>query len=98
MVIATVACNASSLVTVKCWFYRSHANLVGTLKCRGGQIDGVSSDVTSSMTVGATTWEELTITFTPNEAGVVEIEALFYPNDGVTTYSGYIDDMTISQA
>lgn len=96
--IATIACNASSLVTVKCWFYRSHANLVGTLRCRGGQISGVSSDVTSSMTVGATTWEELTITFTPNEAGVVEIEALFYASDGVTTYSGYIDDMTISQA
>lgn len=96
--IATVACAASTQVTVTCWFRRTHANLVGTLRVRGGQIGGVASDVTASMSVGADTWEQLTLTFTPNEAGVVEADAFFYASDAVTTYSGYVDDFAVSQA
>lgn len=95
LVIAKVACAASALVTVKAWLRRSNTGLTGTLLCKGGQIAGVAADVSSSVTAAADTWEELTITFTPSEAGVVEIEALFY---GGTTYSGYVSDMTISQA
>jgi hypothetical protein len=47
------------------------------------------------MTAAANTWEEVTITFTPSEAGFVEITAEAY---GGTTYTGYVDDMTITQA
>lgn len=95
LAIARVACAASALVTVKAWMRRTNTGLTMKLVCKGGQIGGVSSDVTASMTASADTWEELTITFTPNEAGVVEIEAHAY---GGTTYSGYVDDLTISQA
>lgn len=95
LVIAKVACAASALVTVKAWFRRDSTSLEGRLLCKGGQIAGVSADVSSSMTAAINTWEELTITFTPSEAGVVEIEGLFY---GGTTLNGYISDMTISQA
>lgn len=93
--IARVACAASLLVTVKAWMRRTNTALTLKLVCKGNQIGGVSSDVSSSVTVAADTWEEVTITFTPNEAGVVEIEA---QASGGTTYSGYIDDMTITQA
>jgi len=65
------------------------------LVCRGKQIAGVNSNVTASMTAAADTWEELQIQFTPTEAGVVEIEAWAY---GGTTYSGWVDDMTITVA
>ena len=69
--------------------------ITGSLVCRGGQIAGVSSDVTASMTVGADTWEQVQIQFTPSAAGVVEIEAWAY---GGTTYSVYVDDLSVSQA
>lgn len=93
--VAKVACAASAAVTVKQWFRRSNTGLTMRLVCEGGQIGGVAAEVASSMTAAADTWEELTITFTPNEAGVVEITAEAY---GGTTYNGYVDDMTITQA
>ena len=95
LAIAHVACAASELVTVKAWMRRSNTGLTMKLVCRGGQIGGVASDVSASMAAAADTWEELTITFTPSEAGVVKIEAQAY---GATTYSGYVDDLTITQA
>lgn len=93
--IAKIACAASALVTVKAWMRRTNTGLTHRLVCKGGQIGGVAADVTSSMTAAADTWEELTITFTPNEAGVVCITTESY---GGTTYSGYVDDLTITQA
>ena len=93
--IAQIAVGASALVTVKAWMRRSNTGLTGRLVCKGGQIGGVAADVTASITAAADTWEEITITFTPSEAGVVEIEAQFY---GGSTYSGYVSDATFSQA
>lgn len=93
--IAKVACAASAQVTVKAFMRRTNTGLTHKIVCRGGQIGGVASDVSASMAAAADTWEELTINFTPNEAGVVEIEAQCY---GGTTYSGYVDDLTITQA
>jgi hypothetical protein len=87
--------NANALVTVKAWFRRTNTAITGALVCRGKQIAGVDNDVVATMTAAADTWEELTITFTPTEAGVVEIQAWAY---GGTTYSVYVDDLTITQA
>jgi len=91
--IARVACTANNQVTVKAWFRRNNTGLTMKLVCRGKQIAGVDNDVIASMTADANTWEELQIQFTPTEAGVVEIEVWAY---GGTTYSGWVDDMTIS--
>lgn len=93
--IARVACNANSQVTVSAWFRRSNTGLTMKLVCPGKQIAGVDSDVVASMTAAADTWERLTIQFTPTEKGVVEIEAWAY---GGTTYSGYVDDVSVSQS
>jgi len=93
--IARIACNANSQVTVSAWFRRSNTGLTMKLVCPGKQIAGVGSDVVASMTAAADTWEQLTIQFTPTEKGVVEIEAWAY---GGTTYSGYVDDVSVSQA
>ena len=95
MSLAKIAVAANSQVTVTCWFRRSDIGITGKLVCRGGQIAGVSSDVSAAMTAAADTWEQLTINFTPTAAGVVEIEAWAY---GGTTYSVYVDDIACSQA
>ncbi len=92
--IAKIAVTANNLVTVKAWFRRDNTEITGQLVCKGGQLAGIPSDVITSMTAAADTWEEITITFTPTELGVVEILAYAY---GGTTYSVYIDDMTITQ-
>ena len=93
--LAKVACSANNLVTVKAWMRRTNTALTMRLVCKGGQLTGVSSDVVASMTAAADTWEELTITFTPTEIGVVEITAEAY---GGSTHSGWVDDLTITQA
>jgi hypothetical protein len=93
--LAKVACAANSLVTVKAWMRRSNTDLTMRLVCKGGQIAGVDTDVVDAMTAAADTWAEQTITFTPTEVGVVEITAEAW---GGTTFSGWVDDMTISQA
>lgn len=90
-----ILCAASALVTVKVWLRRTNTSLTIGLVCKGGQIAGVASDVRTNMTAAANTWEEVTITFTPSAAGFVEITAEAY---GGTTYTGYVDDMTITQA
>jgi len=95
MSLAKIAVAASTQVTVTCWFRRTNTGITGKLVCRGGQIAGVSADVSVSMSAAQDTWEQLTITFTPTTAGVVEIEALAY---GGTTYSVYIDNLECSQA
>jgi hypothetical protein len=95
MSLGKIAVAASSLVTVKVWMRRTNTGLTGTLKCAGGQIAGVSADVTDTIGAAIDTWEEQTITFTPSEAGVVEITVEAY---GGTTYSLYVDDLTVTQA
>jgi parallel beta-helix repeat protein len=94
--VAKIACAANALVTVKIWMIKGHAtNVAGKLVCRGGQLAGVPSDVTATK-ADDTSWEELTITFTPTEAGVIEIEVWAYYSAGTSTVT--VDDMTISQA
>jgi hypothetical protein len=92
--LAKVACSANNLVTIKAWMYRNNAGLTMRLVCKGGQLAGVASDVVSALST-TNAWEEETITFTPTETGVVEITAEAW---GGTTFSGWVDDMTISQA
>lgn len=92
--LAKVACSANNLVTVKAWMRRDNSGLTMRLVCKGGQIAGVANDVTASVTT-TNAWEEETITFTPTEAGVVEITAEAW---GGTTFSGWVDDLTITQA
>lgn len=92
--LAKVAVAANSLVTISAWMRRDNSGLTMRLVCKGGQIAGVPNDVTASVTA-TNTWEQETITFTPTEAGVVEIIAEAW---GGTTFSGWVDDMSISQA
>lgn len=92
--IGKVAVSANSLVTIKAWMRRTSTVLAMRLRLKGGQIAGVTNDVITYMTAGANTWEQVSLSFTPTEAGVVEILAECW---GGTTQTGYIDDLTITQ-
>lgn len=94
--IAQVPCNANALVTVKAWVKLDHAtNIAASLVCRGGQVAGVTTDVTTSKTAD-TNWEELTITFTPTEQKVITIHLYAWYVAGNS--NAYVDDLTITQA
>lgn len=93
--LGTVVCAASSLVTVTARMLRDNTGLTMRLECPGGQISGVPSDVFTDMTAAANTWETVTITFTPTKAGAVDIYAYAF---GGTTFSGYVCNLTASQA
>lgn len=95
MPVSTVAVSANSLVTIKAWFRRSDATMTIGLKVVGGQIAGVPTDVTSYMTEAINTWEQISLSFTPIEDGVIEILAECYGGGAMV---GYMDDMTITQA
>lgn len=93
--VAAIAVAAGTLVTASLWMRRTNTGLTFSLMCKGGQIGGVDNDVSTAMTAAADTWEQVQITFTTSEAGVVSITAEAY---GGTTYIGYFDDFSATQA
>jgi hypothetical protein len=96
--IAKVAVNANSLVTIKGWFRRTSTLISAGLRVKGGQIAGVPNDITSYMSAAADTWQQVTLTFTPTEIGVVEIIAeCFHPFAVGAVQTVYVDDISITQ-
>jgi hypothetical protein len=90
------AVTANNLVTVSAWMKKSHAtNCNGRLRVRAYQLAGLTSDVTATL-ADNTDWQELTLTFTPTEAGVFEVEALAEYVAGNANV--YIDTISVSQA
>lgn len=95
MKIDQIPLTANNLVTVKAKFRRDNTGLTIGLMIPGNQIDGIASDVLTPMTASANTWEELTVTATPTESGVIDVMMYAY---GGTTYHGYVHNQTITQA
>lgn len=104
--LAKVAVNANTLVSVACSMRRDNTGLAMQLVVPGTATPGApqntpplagipAAGVIGSMTAAADTWERVSLSFTPTESGVVEIFAYAY---GGSTYTGYVDDLTISQA
>lgn len=90
------AVTANNLVTVSAWMKKSHAtNCNGRLRVRAYQLAGLTSDVTATL-ANNTNWQELTLTFTPTEAGVFEVEAL--AEYVAANANVYIDTISVSQA
>jgi len=96
--IARVAVGASGKVTVKLYFKKSGTGIAGALRCRYGQLawsDGASDIIVTCP--DDTNRNQVTLEFTPTEAGVVEIEAgAWYVSS--TSQTVIIDDIEISQA
>ncbi len=94
-VVISFSVKANKLVTVSRWYQRDNTGLILRLVCKGGQLNGVATDVVATASAAINTWEQLTITFTPTEQGVIQITEQAY---GGTTFNGYSSDWTISQA
>ncbi len=96
--VAKVAVASGSLVTMSIWTRRDNTNINGELYIAGLQLAGIPvTGVTTACSPSINTWTQYSITFTPTEAGVVELQ--FRVWDGVgTTNSYWIDDFTVTQA
>jgi len=94
--IAEIAVASGSKVTVKAYVKKSHATgIAGALFMRGGQIAGAGNDIKTDCP-NDTNRNQLTIEFTPTEAGVVEIEAwAWYVSS--TTANVIVDDIEVTQ-
>ena len=97
MPIARVAVNASALVTVTAYVRRTNTNLTIKLVTPERQLAGMPTKQSATISAAADTWEQLTNTFTPTEAGVVEVGVEVYATTA-TTYSAYVDTVAITQA
>jgi parallel beta-helix repeat protein len=76
MSLIKLAVVANKAVTITAYMKRDHAsNVGGQIICRGGQLTGIATDVTVSLTDADTNWHQLTLPdVTPTEAGVLEFE------------------------
>ena len=97
--IAKIAVASGAQVTVTCYFKKSHASsIAGALRCRYGQIawSEAAEDIISNCP-DDTNRNQVTLQFTPTEAGVVEIEALAW-YVSAADQSVIIDDIAVAQA
>ncbi len=99
-IIGKVAVNANNMVVIKAWL-RKNSNIINIgLRIKGGQIGGVPNDITSYSNAPIDTWQQVTLTFTPTEVGVIEIiaETYYISTTATGTETAYIDDISITQA
>lgn len=95
--IAKAAVAASALVTVTIYVRRDATNIKGRLTLKAGQINGASLGAYTDCNPSANTWTQYTLTFTPTEAGVVELHFQTWNTINGTEHL-WIDDLVISQA
>ena len=95
---ARFAVASSGQVTITAYFKKSGTGVAGALRCRYGQV--AWSDAAQDIVVNCpndTNRNQVTLQFTPTEAGVVEVEALAWYVSS-TTDTVIVDDIAISQA
>ena len=94
--VAKVAVQANSLVTANIYVNRTGTGIHGGLKIDSDQLTGFAS--TESYCMGsAGSWEQVTVTGTPTEDGIITIQADAYTN-GNTGHVLYFDDFSVTQA
>lgn len=94
--LARIACVSGTAVTVKVWQQRSSTTLNYGLQVMGGQLAGVA-DQTVLGTAAINTWEQVSLSFTPTENGVIDIFASVQSTDGATSgVTATFGDMSIT--
>ena len=94
--VAKVAVQANSQVTANIYVNRTGTGIHGGLKIAGDQLAGFAS--TESYCMGsAGSWEQITVSGTPTEDGIITIQADAY-YDGDTGHVVYFDDFSVTQA
>ncbi len=94
--VAKVAVQANSLMTANIYVNRTGTGIHGGLKIRGGQLAGFAS--TEAYCMGsAGSWEQVTVSGTPTEDGIITIQAEAY-YESSTSDVLYFDDFSVTQA
>ena len=94
--IAKVAVKANSQVTASVYVNRTGTGINGGLIVPGGQLAGFAS-TEAYCTGSAGSWEQVTVTGTPTEDGIITIQAEAYYVSNTPHYA-YFDDFSITQA
>lgn len=95
--LAKIACSADSEVTVTAYCKKSHATDIGArLRVYAGQLAGITTQTDTK--ADDTDWEQLSISFTPTDKGVVEILGEVWWAANTADESVYWDDITVVQA
>lgn len=94
--VGRLAVNASTLVTVTAYLRRDLTSVNAALAVPGGQIAGVDSNVTSILSAAVNTYAQVTLTFTPTEAGVVDVEFWVW-NGASASSNAWVTDLTFTQ-
>ena len=92
-----VAVGASTQCTFKLHVRRSHTVGFAKLKVPKNTLMGISSDVTAVPSGSADTWEEISLNFTPNAEGFVDVQVEFYATSTQSNVIVYIDDFEATQ-
>lgn len=92
MKLAELAVSASTAVTVTAWVKKSDATAVAArLYVEGEVITLAGITATEAVKADDTNWEELSITFTPTEAGIVQVNvSCWYVSSSAQVYIGSI--------
>lgn len=93
--VAKIYCTAGVTKNVTIWTRRDGTNIKGRLVVDGGQVTGVPSQLVVDCQPAINTWvQSSTLSFTPLETGVVEIE--FFVWNGVNgTENFWVDDVGV---
>lgn len=89
-----VLCSANNARTVTVWAYRTDSNVLGRIRVKGGYYAGIPSDITDATTGSLSTWEQLSITFTPTENCVIDVFMECNRNASATYL--WFDDLEVS--
>lgn len=90
--VARVAVKANENVFVAIWTRRANTTVTGTFRCRGGQVAGIANDITASSSAASNVWEQLVLTLTPTEDGVVDLDFTMY---GAASTDLFIHDFSV---
>jgi hypothetical protein len=87
-----VALQAGVPVTIKCWV-RRNTNMEAGIQAKMSDFSPISAFPIRALATGAVnTWEEVTLTFTPEKSAVVEIEGIAWG----AVASAWFDDVSVS--
>lgn len=92
--IGRFACKANETITIKYWARYSSANIVGQFRIVGGTFPGSTpgTDITTTLSGGADTWAQYTISATPTANCVIEVLFESYITSGSGLFC-YVDGL-----
>ena len=96
--VAELFVEANKEVTFKAYLRRTNTGLTIRLAARRHENENIftlGSDVYANCTAAADTWQEVTLSVTPIDSGSLTINCEAF---GGNSYSGYIDDISVTQA